>query len=188
MVVKSFGIPLNTFSSYGWLIYFYSQGTFHHVENQWVLTGYAAITISSYLIISWVEACSFYVLFRWINFLFSVYLFSLLCRFDGMHWRLVLNYSFDVDLCHCLHYLCLVFPDAKFIDHSKLGARIVWSTRLRDLLSFTRIIFLLASVLERNVYWSIGSANLGRLSHQYGFGLCFRFGKQIPIWRAHSTI
>ncbi len=50
MVVTSFRIPPNTFSSYGWLIYFYSQGTFHHVENQWVLTGYAAITISGYLL------------------------------------------------------------------------------------------------------------------------------------------
>ncbi len=76
------------------------------------------------------------------------------------------------------------------------------NSRLRDLLSFTRNHLCLhlseeglilrrlyvALVLERNVYWSIGSANLGRLSHQYGFSLCFRFGKQIPIWRAHSTI
>ncbi len=103
-------------------------------------------------------------------------------------------------LCRCLHYLCLVSPDAKFIDHGELGARIVRSTDWEISLTRNHLCLhlseeglvlrrlYLASVLERNVYWSIGSANLGRLSHQYGFfiGCSIRIDFLIQMGRLQS--
>ena len=69
-------------------------------------------------------------------------------------------------LCHCLHYLCLVFPIAKFIDHCKLGARIVRSTQDGE-------IFFLLLVLRRFYLASVsGACTVGSCVSPQSFSRC----------------
>jgi hypothetical protein len=51
-------------------------------------------------------------------------------------------------------------------------------------MNFLRLSFVFRIIFVsdgRNVYWSIGSANLGGFSHQYGFGLCFRSSESLVV-------